>query len=221
VGVVTPPGTEPRLTQATPRRPGVPLATVAGSTTIVVCVSLAAVAYALYPWAFSPMTNWISDLGNRFLSPVGSVLFRLDMVIAGLALGVFFIGLSVLWRGQRRLTKLVIGIGQLAGLVASLGAVMAGIYSEDQMAAHALWAAILFISMAVAVTMLGCGLVLHPRLPTTLGAFAFAVCAADTVSIVERSPWLEWVAVPLLLLFVALLSYCAWRLTPRGPHPDG
>ena len=57
-------------------RSSYPLATVAGAASIIVCVSLAGAAYAWYPWAFSPMTNWISDLGNRLLSPIGSILFR-------------------------------------------------------------------------------------------------------------------------------------------------
>ena len=98
---------------------------------------------------------------------------------------------------------------------------MTGIYSEDQTTAHGLWASILFISLAVTVMFIGCGLFFHPRVPSLLGAFAFAVCAADVVSIVNRSHWLEWVAVPLLLVFVAQLSYGAWRLAPsRWPSAD-
>ena len=66
------------------RRP--PLATIAGLVVIVVSVTLAIVAYSLYPWAFSPAANWISDLGDTFLSPRGSIYFRLDMVALGAVL---------------------------------------------------------------------------------------------------------------------------------------
>jgi hypothetical protein len=41
------------------------------------------------------MTNWISDLGNTLLSPIGSILFRLDMVIVGVGLAAIF---SSRWR---------------------------------------------------------------------------------------------------------------------------
>jgi hypothetical protein len=41
------------------RRP--PLATIAGLVAIFVSVTLAVVAYSLYPWAFSPAANWISE----------------------------------------------------------------------------------------------------------------------------------------------------------------
>lgn len=191
-----------------------PLATVAGVASIVVCVSLAGGAYALYPWAFSPMTNWISDLGNSLWNPIGSVLFRLDMVIVGVGLAAFFLGLRALTHDQRIWTRLLIGLGQIGGLVTSLAVTMTGIYSEDQATAHALWASILFISLAVTVLFIGWGLFFHPRVPSLFGAFAFAVCAADVLSIVNRSYWLEWVTVPLLLVFVAQLSYGTWKLAP-------
>jgi hypothetical protein len=191
-----------------------PLATVAGAASIVVCVSLAGAAYALYPWTFSPMSNWISDLGNALLSPLGSILFRLDMVVVGVGLAAFFLGLRALTHGQRIWTKLLIALGQVAGLVASLAVVMTGAYSEDQLAAHALWASIMFISLAATVMFIAWGLLFHSRAPLALSAFAFAVCATDVASIVNRSHWLEWVAVPLLLVFVAQLSYGAWKLAP-------
>jgi hypothetical protein len=198
-----------------------PLATIAGGASIVVCVSLALAAYAVYPWAFSPMTNWISDLGNRLVSPVGSVLFRIDMVIVGVGLAAFFLGLRALTHGQRLGIKLLIGLGQVGGFVGSFAIVMTGIYSVDQFRAHALWASIMFISLAVTVMFIGWGLYFHPRMPSSLAAFAFAVCAMDVISIVDRSHWLEWVAVPLLLVFVAQLSYGTWKLAPSREPSAG
>ena len=151
-------------------RSNYPLATVAGAGSIIVCVSLAGAAYAFYPWAFSPMTNWISDLGNRLWSPMGSILFRLDMVIVGVGLAAFFLGLRALSHDQRIWIKLLIGLGQIGGLVASLAVIMTGIYSEDQTTAHALWASIMFISLAVTVMFIGWALFFHPRVPSLLGA---------------------------------------------------
>jgi hypothetical protein len=162
------------------------------------------------------MTNWISDLGNTWLNPRGSTLFRLDMVVVGVGLAAFFVGLRALAREQRLWTKLLIVLAQVGGLVASLALVMTGIFSENDLHAHALWASILFISLAVSVLFLGCGVFFHPRIPAWVTGFAFAVCAADAVSIVARSPWLEWVAVPLLLAFVAQVSYGTWRAVSGG-----
>ncbi len=68
----------------------------------------------------------------------------------------------------------------------------------------------------MSVLFLGCGAFFHPRIPARVTCFAFAVCAADAVSIVPRSPWLEWVAAPLLPAFVAQVSHVTRRAVSKG-----
>ena len=194
------------------RRP--PLATIAGLVVIVVSVTLAIVAYSFYPWAFSPAANWISDLGNTLLSPRGSIFFRLDMIAVGAVLAAFFVGLWAWTRGQHVALKLLIGLGQLAGLVAAGALVMTGIFSENDYAAHALWATVLFIALATAVWFIGWAPIWHPDLPQKITYLAFAVCAVDVISIVARRHWLEWLAVGLLLCFVGAVALGTWSMTP-------
>ncbi len=201
------------------RRP--PLATIAGLAAIVVSVTLAIVAYSYYPWAFSPAANWISDLGNTLLSPRGSIYFRLDMVAVGAVLAAFFVGLRAWARGQHIALKLLVVVGQFSGLVAAGALIMTGIFSENDYAAHALWATVLFIALATAVWFIGWAPVWHPDLPQKITYLAFAVCAVDVVSIVARRHWLEWLAVGLLLCFVGAVSLGTWLMTPnagRVPH---
>ena len=194
------------------RRP--PLATIAGLAAIVVSVTLAVVAYSLYPWAFSPAANWISDLGNTLLSPRGSFFFRLDMIAVGAVLAAFFIGLRAWARGQHIALQLLVAIGQISGLVAAGALVMTGIFSENDSTAHALWATVLFIALATAVWFIGWAPVWHPVLPQKITYLAFAVCAVDVISIVARRHWLEWVAVGLLLCFVGAVSLGTWSMSP-------
>jgi hypothetical protein len=204
---------------ATPRkRP--PLATISGLAAIVVSVTLALVAYAYYPWAFSPAANWISDLGDTFLSPRGSIYFRLDMVALGAVLAVFFVGLRAWAQGQHIALKLLIVAGQISGLVAAVALVMTGIFSENDYAAHALWATVMFIALATAVWFIGWAPVWHPHLPQRLTYLAFTVCAVDVLSVVERRHWLEWVAVGLLLCFVGAVSLGTWSMTPSRVSRD-
>ena len=193
------------------RRP--PLATVAGLAAIVVGVTLAIVAYAYYPWAFSPAANWISDLGNTLLSPRGSVFFRLDMVAVGAVLAAFFVGLRAWGRGQHIAMKLLIAVGQISGLVGAAALVMTGIFSENDYAAHAVWATVLFIALATAVWFIGWAPVWHPDLPQKLTYLAFAVCAVDVASVVVRRHWLEWLAVGLLLSFVGAAALGTWSMS--------
>ena len=200
------------------RRP--PLATIAGLAAIVVGLTLAIVAYAYYPWAFSPAANWISDLGNTLLSPRGSVFFRLDMVALGAGLAAVFVGLGAWARGQHIAMKLLIAVGQLAGLVGAVAQVMTGIFSENDYAAHALWATVLFIALATAVWFIGWAPVWHPDLPQRLSYLAFAVCAVDVLSVVERRHWLEWLAVGLLLCFVGAVALGTWSMSPSRISRD-
>ncbi len=206
------------MSPALRRRP--PLATIAGLAAIVVSLTLAIVAYAYYPWAFSPAANWISDLGNTFLSPRGSIFFRLDMIAVGAVLAAFFVGLRAWARGQHILMKLLIAVGQLSGLVGAAALVMTGIFSENDYAAHALWATVLFIALATAVWFIGWAPVWHPDLPQRLSYLAFAVCAVDVVSVVARRHWLEWLAVGLLLCFVGAVALGTWSMTPSRVSRD-
>jgi len=211
--------------RATPhRRP--PLATVAGLVAIVVAVTLALVAYGYYPWAFSPAANWVSDLGNTLLSPRGSIYFRLDMIALGGLLTAFFVGLRAWWRGQSRFVRLLVVVGQGSGLVSAVAIVMTGVFSENDYAAHALWATVLFIALATAVLFMGWVHVWHTGLSQRLAYAAFAVCAVDVISVIERRHWLEWVAVGSLLCFVAAVSLGTWSMRPgtvtaRAEPPRG
>lgn len=193
--------------------------TVAGLAAVVTCVALAVVAYAYYPRAFTPATNWISDLGDSLLSPRGSIFFRVDMVAVGVVLVGFFAGLVTWHRGQRLIFRAFLALGQFSGLVAAAALAMTGIYPENDRAAHALWVTVLFIAMASAVWFIGWAPVWHPRLPQRIPYVAGAACAADLVAIIAHRHWLEWLAVGLLLCFVAAVALGTWSMTPNGIAP--
>jgi hypothetical protein len=116
--------------------------------------------------------------------------------------------------------KLLIAVGQLAGLVGAAALVMTGIFSENDYAAHALWATVLFIALATAVWFIGWAPVWHPDLPQRLSYLAFAVCAVDVVSVVARRHWLEWLAVGLLLCFVGAVALGTWSMSPSRVSRD-
>jgi hypothetical protein len=116
--------------------------------------------------------------------------------------------------------KLLIAVGQISGLVGAAALVMTGIFSENDYAAHALWATVLFIALATAVWFIGWAPFWHPDLPQKLSYLAFAVCAVDVVSIVARRHWLEWVAVGLLLCFVGAVALGTWSMAPSRVPRD-
>jgi hypothetical membrane protein len=194
-------------------RAKLPLATIAGVASVTVCVALALAAYLLYPdqRAFGPMTNWFSDLGDTWRNPHGATLFRLDMVVVGIGLAVFFLGLSTLTRGQHWRTRSLVALARVCGLAGAFALALSGIYSENEQPGHALWATVAFSALALSVMLLGWAALFHPGLPTWISLLAFATCSSDVVLIVARRHWLEWVAVPLLLFFVVQTSWGTWK----------
>ena len=183
-------------------------------------MALAVVAWAYYPRAYSPAANWISDLGDTLLSPRGSIFFRADMVVVGLVLAAFFVGLASWHDGQRLIFKAFLALGQFSGLVAAAALMMTGIYSENDSAAHALWVTVLFIAMASAVWFIGWAPVWHRRLPRKVPFVAWAACAADLAAIIDHRHWLEWLAVVLLLCFVGAVALGTWSMTPSPVARD-
>ena len=192
-----------------------PLTTIAGIATIVAAVSLGAVAYCFYPWAFSPARNWLSDLGNTVLSPHGAIFFRADMWVVGLTLIAFFLGLRAWTRGRGLLVRLLVAMAQTSGLVAAVALFMTGIFPENRLAEHSLWATVLFLALAVAVWFMAWAILAHPHLSSSVSGFAFAVCAVDVIAVAARRHWLEWVAVALLLILVGVLAQGTSSLASR------
>jgi hypothetical protein len=196
------------------RRP--PLTTIAGLATIVVGVGLALVAYAYYPRAFGPASNWLSDLGNTLLSPRGSLFFRVDMIVSGIALAAFFLGLVLWHRGQRPLFRGLLGFGQFSGLVAAAALAMSGVESEDHATAHAFWVTVFFISLAIAVWFIGWAPVWHRPLPQWLPCIGVVASAAVLTALISRRHWLEWLAMALVLCFVGAFALGAWATARRA-----
>jgi hypothetical membrane protein len=197
-----------------------PLATVAGLAAVTAGVALGVVAYVLYPWTFSPAENWLSDLGNAVLSPRGAIFFRLDMWVVGVALFAFFLGLRAWSRSRGLLVKLLVALAQASGVVAAIALVMTGVFPENELVAHSLWATIMFVALAVTVWFIAWALLAHPHLSRRIAAFAFAVCAVDVVSAAVRQHWLEWLAVALLLTLVAALSRMTHSLAARSAEGE-
>lgn len=193
--------------------------TVVGAALLTVVLGLAS--YAEYPHRFSPAANWFSDLGDTSLNPRGAPFFRLDMIVVGVGLAVFFAGLGRLRPGLGGRTRPVLAVAQVAGLVAALAATLSGLFSENQEAAHALWASTLYVTLAVAVGLTGWVMFRHPEVPARLAGLAFVTGASDAVAVAARRHWLEWVAVPLLLVFVAVASLATVRVASVPRPSDG
>lgn len=183
------------------------LTTGSGIFAVLTFLSLGAASYARYPAAFSVTKNWLSDLGNQTLNPRGAAIFRVDVILVGLLIGLFFVGLAV-WRKRQRLrTRVFISCSQAFGLVSGLAMAMTGVFSEGLHSSHAIWACIFFISSGASVFLSGLAF-LHHRMPLKkLTYLAFPLAILEwALAALSRIHVLEWVVVALLLLYFASVA---------------
>jgi hypothetical membrane protein len=50
--------------------------------------------YMNFPTVYSPTNNWLSNLGSHQLNPAGAIFYNAGIVVAGICLLTFFLGLS-------------------------------------------------------------------------------------------------------------------------------
>jgi hypothetical protein len=108
----------------------------------------AIVSYLLYPKSYSPIANWLSDLGNPLDNPSGAIFYRLGCVLAAIALIVFYVELRKLNNSNRRMFILLL-IAQITGIFSSVALIMTGIFPLGaNTSVHSLWSIMLYIGLA-------------------------------------------------------------------------
>lgn len=184
------------------------LTAVAGTLSILVYLCFTVISYAHYPAAYNPRDNWLSDLGNGSLNPSGALLYRLGCILTGALLALFFVGLRVMTRGRPTKVRIFFWLSQGFGLIAALALVLTGIFSEGAHASHSFWSAVLYISFGTAVFLCGWAFLYLPRFSRSLSYLAFAITVSDWVmSAFNKTHFLEWIVVTLMLVFVGAVSY--------------
>lgn len=165
-------------------------------------------AYIRYPLPYSPMNNWLSDLGNPELNPHGSALYNVGITSTGLLLVIFFLGL-VVWKLEGNKVQIsMLRLTQIFGVLGSSCMVLSGIYPINIYEVHAVWSTSLYVLLSSAFIFSAAMLRYHqgvPRWLLFLGIFP-AVMVVLT-SFFQAVYVLEWITVLLFLFYVTLLAF--------------
>ncbi len=183
-----------------------PTSSLAGVGVIVLYCTFTFSSWALYPTPYSPVTNWLSDLGNPTYNPTGSILYNLGCILTGITLFPFFIGLHKWYVDEKRLRTGLL-VTQAVGCVAAFSLIMIGVFSEDYGWLHSLWSKVFFILNLAVLIQLGSFLFTHPRYIRTIAYYGFIVAATDLAFTFLDMPLLEWFTVFSSLGYVGLMSY--------------
>ncbi len=167
---------------------------------------------ALYPTAYSPVTNWLSDLGNSSFNPKGSIFYNVGCVLTGVALFPFFIGLHK-WHTDEQWRRFSLIATQVIGSLAAFSLIMIGIFSEDYGWVHSLWSSVFFVLNLIVLVLTGASLFTHPRYIRPVAYYGLIVAIINLVFVLFFvTPIFEWFTVFTALGYVGLLSYNMLRL---------
>jgi len=179
----------------------------AGVAVIVLYCAFTFTSWALYPTPYSPVDNWLSDLGNSTYNPSGAILYNLGCILTGIALFPFFSGLYK-WYTNEKGRKILLMITQATGLLAALSLIMIGVFSEDSGELHSLWSSIFFALNLLVLILMGVALFTHPNYMKPIAYYGFIVAAINLLFVlIYRIPLFEWFTVFTALGYVGLLVY--------------
>lgn len=175
---------------------------------VVVCyLAFALLAFSRYPLPYSPLSNWLSDLGNANLNPSGALFYNIGIVTAGGLVLLFFLGLSEWKLGKNRRQNLMLFVTQGFGMLGALAMLLSGFYPMNFLTLHSFFSTCLYILLGTAFAFSVAALRYHracPRWLLIVGASTALV--AMLYGIFHTVTVLEWVTTALFLCYVSLLG---------------
>jgi sterol desaturase/sphingolipid hydroxylase (fatty acid hydroxylase superfamily) len=94
---------------------------------------------------------------------------------------------------------------------------MTGWFSKDNPVPHLRWSIAGSYMCFGAVVLVGIALLCYTSVPKLFSIFCFLSAAvAITSATYRKAPWLEWLAVFMLMIFVASVSYLTHRHVNQG-----
>jgi hypothetical membrane protein len=178
---------------------------------------------ALYPTPYNPLYDWLSNLGNINFNPVGAAFFNWGCIITGLILIPFFMGLYR-WRPEPKYCQVLLFIGIILGIFASISLIGVGIFPETHIKQHILAATGVFGSLFIIIILLSISLFKHPKfihlvaywgilsilIDISFKIIMFLPQYKDALTDFNPTvplPGLEWAAVFSSLIWVLLISW--------------
>jgi hypothetical membrane protein len=183
------------------------LSFVSGLFAIVCYLACALLAYAHYPLPYSPLKNWLSDLGNPDLNPSGALFYNIGIIATAVVLPPFFLGLSRWKMEHNRAQRIMLFLTQGFGILGALAMLMSGLYPINSPALHGFFSICLYILLGTAFAFSVAALRYHPACPRWLLIVCAFTALVDMLSgVFHTVTVLEWVTVALLLCSLGFLS---------------
>ena len=181
---------------------------IGGILTVLCYLVFALLAFSRYPMPYSPMKNWLSDLGSVELNPDGAIFYNIGIISTACFLIVFFLGLSV-WKIEDNKAQIImLRLTQAIGILGSFFMIMSAIYPINLYSIHSFWSTSLYVLLSTAFVFSAAALRYHQRVPRWL--LILGVSTAMMVILTSIFPIvyvLEWITLLLFLSYVSFVSF--------------
>jgi len=179
----------------------------AGLLVVLCYLVFSLLAYIRYPLPFSPMKNWLSDLGNVNLNPHGAILYNIGIITTALLLMLFFLGVSAWKIENKRVQIIMLRLAQAFGLLGSICMIMSAIYPINFLEVHSFWSATIFIMLSTGFVFLAATLRYHPQFPRWLLILGISTAPIVILWSLFKSVYvLEWFTLLMFLSYVCLVG---------------
>lgn len=197
-----------------------PLAALGGILAIVFFCMFTFASAVRYPGPFSPMDNWLSDLGTASMNPSGNMYFNIGCILTGISILLMMAGLGV-WRVGNKQKKLL-AVGQACGAISAFTLMLIGVFDEGT-PYHIVLSVTFFLLQFLFIALANVSLWGHPAYYRWIGYHAVVVAFIDIVFVYtfiayEHVPIWEWLTVFSALLWVALLAYNTLKLEAKTAY---
>ncbi len=158
-----------------------------------VCI---AISWAMYPYAYSPLTNMISRLGNPNYNPVGAAFFNVGQILTGLCLVPFFFSFRA-WRTDQKNQALLVKLTQIAGYISALGVILVGLNPEGVTWLHGYMGGFYFCANLSLFILSFFAFRKHPQFPRGFSTFCVIGICLNSINAVKLGLWIlgEWLAI--------------------------
>ena len=167
------------------------------------------VAFLDYPVQYSPLTNWLSDLGNPLVNQSGAIFYNAGCILASLCLIAFFFGLGIWDNGNSKIKKFLT-IAQISGLISSFALIITALFPlGSHTSVHILSGKMHIIFIGFFLTFSASLLLRHPVAMKYFAYFGFSSALVNFVygAFLYSVFVVEWVAIGMFIIYVLMIAY--------------
>jgi len=162
---------------------------------------------------FTPLWNWLSDLGNANLNPHGAIFYNIGIISTTLLLMLFFLGLPT-WKIENKKVQIImLRLAQAFGILGSFCMMMSAIFPINFYEMHSFWSASLFIMLSTGFVFLAAALRYHQNVSRWLIILGLSTAPSVILMSFYKNVYvLEWITLLLFLSYVSLVGFETKRL---------